>query len=614
MEDQSSKNVNTDLSADTNDEEIELPGIFRLPRELRDIIYGYIIDPDLSRGFWGKYDGLSLSLKDLDGGESRLGMRNIHKALSVVHTCRQLQEEIQHLLFNCCKVDVRFKKNSSRPIKDLHPFSFNLLHLCRDLRVTIPTHRAKDDAQEAPRLWSAVVAPSRSPPSTCQVRGYDLRELYPHRLWSSSSPPFENTPCHWVFVQLFRNLSELHRLKRLRVEFAIQYNTSSRRSRRNFDFVRWDLRMGQEYRLIHLTRSDYGAYPYIELVSGLRKVQVPQVEVLFESPCEYIPSTDAEQVTRQYDFLLMKNYLRRHVEDTDEARSLVDFAARDEGDFDEVYPPLLKSTATEGEPIGLFESFTPLDLRNDELSLFKCPNRRFRLFDDHNILIPPPLRENTYDAPDLLPWIMHGPGYDAGDTDDSEDFDASGSVLGGDDDLGDSGEGSEYPGHSDGWEPSETLEATMRWEEARVEALQGHHDPNTAQAPDESGGEESSGILQVFDSRDEEDAPHGSPFSLELVPVEWFDSPDPSEMCDSDSSSVEESDYEEYVPKNCLEMGRRRAGYPWVFDDLDDPEGGEGPLESAALMEPGKPENEPLLAAFDVCPEWLRTSLLPVAL
>ncbi|KAK8158960.1 hypothetical protein BKA80DRAFT_256179 [Phyllosticta citrichinensis] len=481
MEDQSSKNVNTDLSADTNDEEIELPGIFRLPRELRDIIYGYIIDPDLSRGFWGKYDGLSLSLKDLDGGESRLGMRNIHKALSVVHTCRQLQEEIQHLLFNCCKVDVRFKKNSSRP-------------------TSIHFH---------------------STYSTC-VATYELRSL-----------------------------------------------------------------------------SDYGAYPYIELVSGLRKVQVPQVEVLFESPCEYIPSTDAKQVTRQYDFLLMKNYLRRHVEDTDEARSLVDFAARDEGDFDEVYPPLLKSTATEGEPIGLFESFTPLDLRNDELSLFKCPNRRFRLFDDHNILIPPPLRENTYDAPDLLPWIMHGPGYDAGDTDDSEDFDASGSVLGGDDDLGDSGEGSEYPGHSDGWEPSETLEGSG-----------GAASP----APGESGGEESSGILQVFDSRDEEDAPHGSPFSLELVPVEWFDSPDPSEMCDSDSSSVEESDYEEYVPKNCLEMGRRRAGYPWVFDDLDDPEGGEGPLESAALMEPGKPENEPLLAAFDVCPEWLRTSLLPVAL
>ncbi|KAK7532108.1 uncharacterized protein J3D65DRAFT_679937 [Phyllosticta citribraziliensis] len=730
MEDESAKNVDTDLAADTNDGVIKLPGIFRLPRELRDIIYGYIIDLDLSRGFWGDYDGLSLSLEDLDGGESRLEMKDIHKALSVVYTCRQLQEEVQHLLFDRCKVDICFKRNSSRPIKDFHPFPFNLLHLCRDLRVTITVRhqrmpgqfrgarnkpieepfsivhdgtshrkatlvrsafrsqatpdadRVEDGAQDAqtPRLWSAVVAPSRPPPSTRQVRDYDLQELYPHRLWSDSFPPFENTPCDWRCVQLFRNLSERHRLRRLEVEFV-----GLGHAREVARFVHWDLRMGPKYRLPLLTRSDYGAHPYIELISGLRKV--PRVQFLYEIPY------DDDQGTCDYDCLLMENYLRRQVEDTDEARSLVDFAAQGEGDFDDIYPALPQSTATGVEPIR-FESVTPLDLRSDELLLFKCPNRRFRLFDDHNILIPPPLRENTYDAPDVLPWIMRGRGYDAGDTDVSEDSDASSSGLGGDDDLGDSEEGSEHPAHSDGWEPPEPEIPEGSGgdalgglgSEGHVEVLEGHDDQDTAQAPGESGDEESSGILQVFDSPDEEDAPHGSPFSLGLFPVEWFDSPDeedvqyssppslelfpiewfdspddeviphvspfsleffpaewldspdeedaqhgspPSlelfpvecfdspdlpEMYDSDSSSDQESDYEEYIPRYCLEMGRRRAGYSWVFDDLDDPEGGEGPLESAALMEPAKPETESLLAEIGVSPEWLQTSLLPVAL
>ncbi|KAL1382981.1 hypothetical protein HDK64DRAFT_312751 [Phyllosticta capitalensis] len=423
--------------------------IARLPRELRDMVYGYIIELRAHEAFRGEYDGLDVVFRRPDDylvEKSNKVFR--YMSLSIVWTCKQLRKEVQELIFNRLVAKVHMHHGRSGVLSP-----FDLLHTARYLDTSIDvehgsnlgetfsvknkpisgpfsvihdwTSRQKatlirsgfgsqvqeqaDKKQDtAPgancgkQLWSSIVASGQSLSSEAP-EPYDLLRIYPHRLWSTSDPPLVPAPMPQSFVNLFRRMSQAHRLEWLKIEFVVGSNV---RGSIGSGHVHWDWRFGPLYQLPQLTRSDYGVYPYIDLISGLGRV--PTVDVTFGRSMHvsmFQSWHDDDQSTRLYDSRLLVNLLRRRIEKSEQAASLRNFPpGPTDKTFDETFPRLPPSTAKE-KAAPRFKPARPLDLRCNPVWTSRARNRRYRLYDDHNILLLSPLRENTYDCPDDS-WLL----------------------------------------------------------------------------------------------------------------------------------------------------------------------------------------------------------------
>ncbi|KAL1382980.1 hypothetical protein HDK64DRAFT_312750 [Phyllosticta capitalensis] len=423
----------------------------RLPRELRDMVYEYIIELGKNEVFRVGYYAVDLVFRHPGHQAGKLETRRINNALSAMSTCKQLCKEVQEFIFDRFAVEAYFHQEHR-----LYSSPFDLLHTARELKISIdvvhhpnynqpPISLNKPQKEiysivhdwtcrrkgtllesvfdgEAPfrsgqepnsttpqvtphKLWSRVVA-SPSAESAQAPEPIDLEQIYPHRLWCHENPPHD-VPINPHCKSLLDKLAEGHRLKVLEIDFAIGSFSQEFSRCRN---VPYDSRMGMYYMYLRteVTRSDFGVSKYLDLIS--RFSSVPKVLVEFGLPRTrglLWPYWNDFQWTNEYDQAIIRNFLRRAIEDTDEARSLINYPPDsdlgNEKSFDQSFPRLPPSVAA--ETVAVFKPIKPLDLRDDRVWLYKCRNTRYRLHNDPNILIWPPMRENTYDAPDDL-WIM----------------------------------------------------------------------------------------------------------------------------------------------------------------------------------------------------------------
>ncbi|KAK8180191.1 uncharacterized protein BKA78DRAFT_300303 [Phyllosticta capitalensis] len=145
------------------------------------------------------------------------------------------------------------------------------------------------------------------------------------------------------------------------------------------DWVPWNC--SQMDRKCQLTRSDYGAYPYLRALSELGKRSIRIVSVGFGES-----NKDDSQGSRHFDYALMSNWLRRQIEDSDEASALRDFPGCGQSSYDECFPKLPASTAaeTEATPADLAPP-SPLDVSFNEEWFDRFSQSRYRLLDDQHI-------------------------------------------------------------------------------------------------------------------------------------------------------------------------------------------------------------------------------------
>ncbi|KAK8202998.1 hypothetical protein HDK77DRAFT_486634 [Phyllosticta capitalensis] len=403
-----------------------------LPRELRDMIYAHFIEYPNAAGFYAQCKGLSFRLWHPDDGWRYRTEVPVRRGLDVAVVCKQIRAEVHDFIFNRFEVEIDF--GTDEPIERTGPTCLLDLHRARRLTVFLPVHRERREKTPdqphgarkrlwpgpfsikhdwtSPRkgtviesaacgklynfqdkslkaLWLRFVAQSPGPSGKREVRDNELQSLYPHRLWRENEAQLENVAFgysrnpkiqdlfdihahHRPFFQLFRRLAEKgHCLEELNVVVAIMTPTQ--------DWVPWNC--SQMDRKCQLTRSDYGAYPYLRALSELGKRSIRKVSVGFGES-----NKDDSQGSRHFDYALMSNWLRRQIEDSDEASALRDFPGCGQSSYDECFPKLPASTAaeTEATPADLAPP-SPLDVSFNEEWFDRFSQSRYRLLDDQHI-------------------------------------------------------------------------------------------------------------------------------------------------------------------------------------------------------------------------------------
>ncbi|KAK8165765.1 hypothetical protein BC567DRAFT_265377 [Phyllosticta citribraziliensis] len=228
-------------------------------------------------------------------------------------------------------------------------------------------------------LWSRVVSPSQDSSDAIKVRGYDLQEHNARYIWTASgyirhpSVPLYKDPRHQPSFAMFKRMAtDGHYLQYLKVNFEAMecgQHCLGRSWFRCEDF--------------QITRSDYGTSPYLRLLSRLGRT-VPKVRIDL-----WVGRLDDYQKSRRFDQTLMKNWLRRRIEDSDEARALQDFPGCDRMSYDECFPRLSDAAAEQEEPLLEASALVlPLCFEDMGLTIEEFHDPRLRLVDDSNILCP----------------------------------------------------------------------------------------------------------------------------------------------------------------------------------------------------------------------------------
>ncbi|KAK7556285.1 hypothetical protein IWX49DRAFT_636718 [Phyllosticta citricarpa] len=256
-----------------------------------------------------------------------------------------------------------------------------------------------EEGQQPHAVWSRVVSPLPCSSESVLVRDYDLQELYANQIWTADAMPFENVAFlggpvrpqrakllnkdlrHQPWFRFFNEMAAKgHCLRHLEVNLVTMSHGQE-------DFVTTrPQRPATSDGASHLTRSDYGASPHLHLLSRLDPT-IPAVRVNFG-----FGGLDDDQRSRRFDYALMANWLRRRIEDSDEARALVDFPGCDVMSYDECFPRLpAASTAPAEEDTTVAEALmpvSPLTFEATGLSEEEFCDPRLRLVDDANIVCP----------------------------------------------------------------------------------------------------------------------------------------------------------------------------------------------------------------------------------